>query len=498
MPSSAPAVPLNRIIPLNDESPRNDGDFVLYWMIAHRRATWNFSLQRAVELAVQHQKPLVILEALRSDYQWASDRIHRFVIDGMIDNARAFSKRAVTYYPYLEENNRQGDGLLRELGRRAVAIVTDDFPCFFLPRMLKAVARRTPVAMEAVDANGIYPMRDTDRVFSRAHYFRRHLQKTILPFLDAFPKQDPLKGINKLPAFSGFTKEIVKRWPAANLDVWKSNDLLSKLPINHEVTVSDALPGGAKAAAKRLKSFIAEKLPEYGERNQPERDVATGLSPYLHFGHISAHEILHEVFQREGWNQEKVLEKPNGSAQGWWGMSEPAEGFVDELLTWRELGYNMCCLVPEYDQYGSLPDWAQLTLEEHEADKRDYIYSLEEFETAATHDRLWNAAQMQLVIEGRMHNYLRMLWGKKILEWTPNARAALEVMVELNNKYALDGRNPNSYSGIFWVLGRYDRAWGPERPVFGKIRFMSSDNTARKVRVKKFMERYAPNERLIF
>jgi deoxyribodipyrimidine photo-lyase len=161
-------------------------------------------------------------------------------------------------------------------------------------------------------------------------------------------------------------------------------------------------------------------------------------------------------------------------------------------VTWRELGYNMCTRRDDFDRYESLPDWARETLADHAADDRDYVYSLEQFESAQTHDRLWNAAQTQLAQEGRLHNYLRMLWGKKILEWTAAPQDALAVMIELNNKYALDGRDPNSYSGIFWVLGRYDRAWGPERPIFGKIRYMSSENTARKLRVKEYLERYAP------
>ncbi len=486
-------VPLDRIQTLNEESPNPQGEFVLYWMIAFRRSSWNFSLQRAVELAKSLNKPLLILEALRSDYRWASDRIHRFVIDGLIDNQRAFDRKPVTYYPYVEPQQGDGNGMLRELAKHAVAIVTDDFPCFFLPRMTQAVARRCPVQMEAIDSNGVYPMRNTDRVFSRAHFFRRHLQKTILPHLADPPKADPLRGV-KLPTLKKMPKEIAKRWPATDLALWSNGSgALAQLPIDHSVGVSDILPGGPKAAQSRLKSFLESKLPDYGERNQPERDVATGLSPYLHFGHISSHQIMSQIIAHEQWTPDKVLEKPNGSAKGWWGMSEPAEGLIDELITWREVGYNMCCLVDNYDEYESLPDWAQKTMAEHEKDTRDYLYDLEEFKTAKTHDRLWNAAQNQLVREGRMHNYLRMLWGKKILEWTPNAREALSVMLELNNKYALDGRNPNSYSGIFWVLGRYDRAWGPERPVFGKIRFMSSDNTARKVRVKNYMATYAPD-----
>ena len=172
-------------------------------------------------------------------------------------------------------------------------------------------------------------------------------------------------------------------------------------------------------------------------------------------------------------------------------MSAAAEGFLDELITWREVGYNFSVHRKDYDQYESLPEWAQKTLKEHTRDERKYLYSLEQFATAKTHDPLWNAAQTQLVREGKIHNYLRMLWGKKILEWTRTPQEAVQIMIELNNKYGLDGRDPNSYSGIFWVMGRYDRPWGPERPVFGLIRYMSSENTARKIRVKKYIEKYS-------
>jgi len=177
-------------------------------------------------------------------------------------------------------------------------------------------------------------------------------------------------------------------------------------------------------------------------------------------------------------------------------VSASAEEFLDEFITWRELGYNMAWQRPDYADFNSLPDWARQTLEEHEDDPRDHVYTLAEFERGATHDPLWNAAQTQLIREGRIHNYLRMLWGKKILQWTGSPREALAVMIELNNKYALDGRNPNSYSGIFWVLGRYDRPWFPERPVFGTVRYMTSENTARKVRVKEYLKRYSTEDSL--
>ena len=153
----------------------------------------------------------------------------------------------------------------------------------------------------------------------------------------------------------------------------------------------------------------------------------------------------------------------------------------------------MCSQRDDYNQYESLPQWAQVTLEEHESDPRPHAYPLEQLEAAETHDELWNAAQRQLVREGRIQNYLRMLWGKKILEWSPSPRVALRSLIQLNNRYALDGRNPNSYSGIFWCLGRYDRAWGPERPIVGKVRYMSSESTARKLNVKNYLHRYAPD-----
>jgi deoxyribodipyrimidine photo-lyase len=241
-----------------------------------------------------------------------------------------------------------------------------------------------------------------------------------------------------------------------------------------------------------LRKFIDGQLDHYGEsRNVIDEDVTSGLSPYLHFGHISAHEVFAAAMDHEGWSSSHIFPKASGSRSGWWGISASVEGFLDQLITWRELGFNMCVHRDDYDRYESLPDWAQTTLAEHREDHRPYTYDLTEFEHAETHDPLWNAAQRQLVREGRIHNYLRMLWGKKILEWSPSPEDALDVMIGLNNKYALDGRDPNSYSGVFWCLGRYDRPWGPERPIFGKIRYMSSENTARKMRVGDYIERYS-------
>jgi deoxyribodipyrimidine photo-lyase len=482
-------IPDIRIRKANKKDVNKEGDFILYWMIACRRVQWNFSLQRAVARAKALKKPLIILEALRSGYPWASDRLHRFVLDGMVDNAKALAKRNVFYYPYVEKKRDEGKGLLETLAQKACLVVTDDFPAFFIPGMVEAVSKRLKILVEQVDANGLLPMRAADRVYPTAYAFRRFLQKSLPEHLVEKPKADPLKGVVLKKAKKPGTLE---KWRAETVKTLGTTSFdLSTLPIDHKVACVQT-KGGSRAARKRLEMFLEERLPQYADkRNQPEEEVTSELSPYLHFGHISVHQIFHELMESEEWFFDRLSDRATGGRSGWWGMSEEAESFLDELVTWRELGFNMCWQRKDFDQYESLPPWALDTLGAHASDKREYTYRLKQFEQAETHDPLWNAAQMELVGEGRIHNYLRMLWGKKILEWTENPRTALDIMIELNNKYALDGRDPNSYSGIFWVLGRYDRAWGPERPIFGKVRYMSSENTARKVRVKGYIKKYA-------
>ncbi len=481
-----------RIQPSNQVDVNPSGKYVLYWMTANRRLHSSFSLQRAVEWAIHLNRPVLVFEALRCDYEWASIRFHRFVIQGMQDNKAAAVKAGVAYYPYVERSRGEGSGLLESLAEEACVVVTDDFPCFFIPRMVKAVARRVPVKMEAVDSNGIYPMRATERVFTRAFSFRIHLQKTLAPFLTDFPDKNPLS-TNGLVLGSCIPPEILSHWPEATDELLTASvAALSDLPIDQSVGPAFQ-NGGEVAARKQLAGFVKQRMARYADdRNQPDNDPSSGLSAYLHFGHISAHEVFLKVSASEEWRPDQLndVKKTKGSREGWWNMSPAAEAFLDELITWRELGYNACCHDPNYDKFESLPDFARITLEQHASDPREYVYTYEQFRDAQTHDDIWNAAQTQLVTEGRMHNYLRMLWGKKILEWCETPQDALRVMIDLNNRYAVDGRNPNSYSGIFWVLGRYDRAWGPERPIFGKIRFMSSDSTRKKLKLKSYLEKY--------
>jgi deoxyribodipyrimidine photo-lyase len=479
-----------RLRRLNSAGLRSDGDYVLYWMIASRRTRWNYGLERAVAWSRELAHPLLVLEPLRCDYDWASDRHHRFVLDGMADNADACRTWGISYYPYVEPRAGAGKGLLEALAARACIVVTDEYPCFFLPRMVHAAGRRLDVQLEGVDSNGLLPFRGTERVFATAYSFRRFLQRMLPIHLGDSPAADPLKDAHKLEQ-ARVPQEVIDRWPPASDRLLADEPgVFDSLPIDHAVAPVGRR-GGACAGSTALARFLDRRLSEYGQvRNHPDEDGSSGLSPYLHFGHVSSHQILEAISVREGWTPEGVG-RPTGKRQGWWGLSDGAEAFLDQLVTWRELGFNMCAHRDDYRDYESLPDWARKTLREHAADPRPHLYDRTVLEEGATHDPVWNAAQIQLRREGRIHNYLRMLWGKKILEWSSSAREALQTMIDLNDKYALDGRDPNSYSGILWILGRYDRPWGPERPIFGKIRYMSSENSLRKLRMREYLNHYA-------
>lgn len=489
MPDSA-ASPVDslRIRALNDREIREGGTHVLYWMTAFRRLSWNHALDRAIEHARSLHVPLVIFEGLRIGYEWANDRHHRFAIDGMAEHVRALAETPVTYLPWVEPEPGAGKGLLEALAEDAAVVVTDDAPYFFLPRMATAAAEKLSVRLEAVDSNGIYPIHHAERTFTTAASFRRHLQKTLPDLLDQSPSSNP--DLQSLPCGPALTELLGDEWtPASEALLDPDGDGLAALDIDHEVPPVP-FRGGATAARERMQIFLEERLPEYHERrNDPDDETGSRLSPYLHWGHLSSWEVFDALVQRDGWTPARLAPKANGRREGWWGMSEATEAYLDELITWREIGFNYCIREPMPDDYETLPGWARETLAQHESDPRPYSYTLEEFESAETHDELWNAAQRELRREGTIHNYLRMLWGKKILEWSETPRDAMETMIHLNNRWAVDGRDPNSYSGIMWVLGRYDRGW-PERAVFGKVRSMTSDSTRRKVSLKKYLERF--------
>jgi deoxyribodipyrimidine photo-lyase len=356
--------------------------------------------------------------------------------------------------------------------------------------MMPAMPMNMSVRIEAVDSNGVLPLRAADRPFTTAASFRRHLHKTLSPHLLEVPLAEPLAGVH--PPEATVAAEVLSRWapwPARSPGARQGLDLL---PINQTVGAC-SVPGGPVAGGRALDGFIGGALGRYAdERSDPDANAQSGLSPYLHWGHISAHEVVGRIFERSGFDVLREVPAATGSREGWWGLEPDYESFLDEMITWRELGYGFSFHRPDdYDRYDSLPDWARQTLAEHAVDPRPKVYDIAGLEAGRTHDRLWNAAQNQLRHEGRIHNYLRMLWGKKILEWSPTPEAALAALIELNNKYAIDGRNPNSYSGIFWTLGRFDRPWGPVRPIFGTIRYMTSDSAAKKLKLKDYLRTWA-------
>lgn len=465
-------------------------------MIAARRTHDNYALDRAIEHAQRLNKPLLVLEPLRVGYEFASDRLHRFVIDGMVDNAKAFSDAGIAYHPYVEPEAGAGRGLLEALAAGAAVVVTDDFPCFFLPRMVEAAGRRLNVLLEAVDSNGVLPIRALAKDCFRAFDFRRVVQKTFATHWAERPSEAPLRGLS-LPKLA-IPTAVHERWPRASAELLAGEpSALSALPIDHSVPVVSSR-GGLRAAQQGLDAFLNGKLGRYGEdRNHPDKEATSRLSPYLHFGQLSAHRVVAAIGEREDWSAADLGTRSRGERTGFWQMSPNAEAFMDQLITWREVGLNFCAHRTDYASLSSLPSWAQKTLSEHRNDPRPITYTLAQLEAGRTYDPIWNAAQRELLIEGRIHNYLRMLWGKKMLEWGKTPEEALAATLYLNDRYALDGRDPNSYSGILWCFGRYDRAWGPVRPIFGTIRYMSSENTEKKLWLADYLARYGDQPELV-
>jgi deoxyribodipyrimidine photo-lyase len=482
--------PASRIRVLNAAPVRPSGEFVLYWMTAARRTSSNFGLQRAVETAIELNRPLVVLEALRSDYPWASERLHRFILDGMAANAAAFAGRRVLYHAYVEPAAGAGRGLVRALGARACAVVADYFPGFFIPRMNAAAARQLPVRFEAIDSNGIIPIAEHGRAFPTARGYRAFMQRLLRNHVRDVPDRDALDALGSTPALRELPNDIVDRWPAASRALLTGDSgALAALPVDHTVRAV-ATRGGSPAAQLTLAAFVDRLGGYFQEHNHPDADATSRLSPYLHFGHIAAHEVFAAIVTRERWTTRRLAPSASGAREGWWGLSASAETFLDQLLVWREVAFNGSAWTEGFDRYETLPAWARETLEAHQDDPRPHQYSLKTLEAADTHDEVWNAAQRQLITEGWFHGYMRMLWGKKILEWSARPEEALRRMEHLMNKYSLDGRDPVSTASFGWVLGRYDRPW-PERPVFGRVRCMTSGSARRKLRMRVYLQKYS-------
>ncbi len=447
-----------RVFLLNDKPINASARYVLYWMQMYKRVDNNHSLIYAIRRANELKLPLVVYEGLKYYYPWASNRIHTFILEGVEEKRVAFERLGVRYVFYLQKDADSPKQTVAKLAKDAALIVTDDFPCFIIPEHNRRIAERAEIPVYAVDSNGVIPMSKFDKEEYAAYTIRPKINKV----LDSYLKPLPFEEIEIKSA------SLVVDCPDTHVNSKNIASLVAGCDIDHSVPASEYYRGGTTEGRKRLKKFVAEILPDYDKaRSKPDRDGSSRLSSYLHFGYLSPLEIALAV---------QYADAPQ----------ESIDAYLEELIVRRELSYNMTLHNPRYDSLAALPTWVQKTMREHTNDERSFIYSLEQLEAGETHDELWNAAQREMTVTGEMHNYVRMLWGKNVIAWSPSYEVAFETLVHLNNKYCLDGRNPNSYAGILWCFGKHDRPW-MERPVFGTIRYMTSGSTGKKFDSKKYI-----------
>jgi len=474
-----------RLRRLNDLPIRRGGDYVLYWMQASRRLHHSHALDYALLCCQELRRPLVVYEGLRHDYPWASRRLHRFVLEGMRDNAAAAASLGIAYWPFVGTPEEPGRGLLASLAARAVLVVTDDFPGFVVPEQSRALARRAVAPVFALDGNGLFPLALLGEAAGAAAHLRPRLHRAFAEAWEHRARARPR------------VTDAARGGPEAPFGAWDPESLdatLERLEFEDDVAPVPGIRGGERAARRRLRAFLAQGLEGYAERRSqpvpPEEAHQSRLSPWLHFGHISVQEIAERALEHRGsWSTGELRYENRGRRAGFFGGDADLDSFLDELITWRDLGHLWLRHRGRdvRDLESALPGWAWQTLATHAGDERPWHYEPEQLEAALTHDPIWNAAQRELVATGAIHNYLRMLWGKKVLEWSRHPEIAYRTLVHLNNKYALDGRDPNSWSGILWCFGLFDRPWAPERAIFGRVRYMSSANTARKFKLDRYL-----------
>jgi deoxyribodipyrimidine photo-lyase len=418
------------------------GKYVLYWMQAAQRARYNHALEYAIDRANEVKRPIVVVFVLTADFPEANARHDHFMLEGLRQTQAELAERGIRMVVH-EGGPRV---CMTRLAREACLVVVDAGHLRIQRQWRTAVARAIQCPLLEVETNLIVPVEEAaEHENFSAGTFRpritRQLDAWIVPLKARKVRVDSL-GIE-----------------LGGLDLDDIDGLVAKLGVDASVGPVAGYPGGTDEAVRRLDSFLACKLDDYPEqRNDPTLDRQSGLSPYLHFGQISPLYIALRVRRQGG---------------------RGAEAFLEELIVRRELSHNLVHYNPRYDRFDALPPWARRTLDFHRPDKREHIYSLEEFETAATGDPYWNAAQKEMVLTGKMHGYMRMYWGKKILEWTRTPKRGFEIALYLNNKYELDGRDPNGFAGVAWCFGKHDRAWS-ERPVFGKVRYMNAAGLRRK------------------
>ena len=428
-----------------DGPPRTDGDCVIYWMQRAQRGTDNAALNLAVALGNALERPVVALFGLTAAYPVAQRRQYRFLVEGLVDAERDLASRGVPLIVRIGEPSEVVAQFADEV--RPTAVIGDENPIRVARGWRDRLAGTIQVPLRFVDADVVVPTGH----FVKEEYAARTIRPKILRLRDAYLKP--------LPTISART-----RWPDGQIpkgEPIEPDGLLANLKVGGVPEVS-GYRGGTAEAQLRLKRFIKERLPRYAtERNEPTPYMTSELSAHLHFGHIGPLTIALAVMEAD--------------------VPEVCRDvYLEELIVRRELAINFVARNDRYDELAGCPNWALATLAKHAGDPRPRTYTHAALEAGETHDPLWNAAQKEMTLTGRMHNYLRMYWAKKLLEWSPDAESAFGVAADLNDRYEMDGRDPNGYAGIAWAIGgKHDRPW-PERPIFGTVRFMSYESTRRK------------------
>lgn len=444
-----------RVTVRRDGTPEPEGACVVYWMQRAQRGIDNPALDVAVDAANALRKPVVVFFAPVPFYPNANLRHYRFLVEAISDIAAALSKRNIGFVLRRFPEH----SLLRFCDEvKASLVIGDENPLREPEAWRRTAAKKLKCPFWTVDADVIVPAKLLEKAQYAAHLFRPRLHSHLPKFLV------PARNSRALFAWR-------KPHGLATLD--PDFDITQNWKLDRSVLPVTAWRGGTEEAVRMLQEFVDQRLDGYSTgRNKPEIDHTSRLSPYLHFGHLSPITVVLAVKQSRASNADK-------------------EAFLNQLITWRELSVNLARFNPDYDNFECGEPWAHRTLAKHARDHRPVLYSERQLEQAETHDQIWNAAQMQMVSRGWMHNYVRMYWAKKILEWTRSPAEAYRIAVRLNDKYELDGRDPNGYAGIAWaIVGKFDRPWF-ERPIFGQIRYMSGESTGRKFNSKEYVRQYS-------
>jgi deoxyribodipyrimidine photo-lyase len=442
----------SRIQALNKKLPVK-GDYILYWMQASQRAEHNQALEFAISQANERHLPVMVYFGLTDSFPEANERHYCFMLEGLKDVQTALNNLGIGM---IIQRCSPEAGVLK-IAKRAVLAVCDRGYLKVQKKWREDAARSMECPLIQVESDAVVPVETvTGKEEYSAATFRPKLVRLLPQYLTTPVRQVPLIDSTRLD-FESY-------------DISDISGVIKGLGIDRTVKPSPVYHGGTTEAVRLLTQFIRNKLAKYSAlKNNPCEDALSNLSPYLHFGQISSSCIASEVAKA--------------------GESDAGD-FLEELVVRRELSLNFVHYNPDYDSYAGLPNWAKKTLSEHLNDARQYLYTREELEQARTHDPYWNAAQREMLITGKMHGYMRMYWGKKILEWTAGPRMAFETALYLNNKYELDGRDPNGFTGVAWCFGKHDRPW-PGRPVFGNIRYMSSEGLKRKFDADSYARKYS-------